>query len=677
MRVRWLIPLVVFGLSISSQAQLWSGVLAPARGIDWTHAGVTGGISSASWTQCGSTIAPYGSSANPQSASPINTALAACGPNTYVQLGAGSFYLSTGIVITQKSHIVLRGSGPTQTEVYFYGHDSCGGLQGAICVKASDTEYSGAPSNVANWTTGYAQGSTSITLGSNVSGSIQPYVGATLILDQLNDGTTRAADTGNIFVCSSAPACTQSNGGNGRSGRNQQQIVKITSVSGSGPYTVGITPSIYMPNWRSSQAPQAWWANVADPAYVGIENMTVDFSNDGGGGGNGIEFFNVENSWVQNCSLVAKVSEPVPSGTYRLVEGYQAHNVTVRDNYLVGRKTWDAYGIDFWEGGDNLIENNIIQSIPTPMMCENCYGNVYTYNFTLNNQWGNPSGTWAQGSVYHHGSFDAYVLTEGNVAYSMELENYFGQAFFYTAFRNRFFGFQVGNENQSVPGFYYGLDRYENVVGNILGTSGYHTNYEMIATGNTSHSGSGSCNNTIFVIGLGSNCADGDNVTWPYNDVAAAGTEMLWGNYDVVNRANRFVKSEDGSGAPGYPALSGPSSALPASFVYNGAPSWWPSGKPWPLIGPDVSGGNLSVCSGGTYDKWPATSSSQCAGGTLASSGINGESYSNPAMDCYLTTMGGPPDGSGPALTNFDANVCYGTPSSAPAPPSGLSAAVQ
>lgn len=683
------LPLFLLCLSLCSHAQQqWSGILAPTRAIDWSNAGVSGGIPSGAWTQCGSTIAPYGTSGSPKSPNAINAVIAACGNNTYVLLGAGTFYLTAGPTISQ-SNVVLRGSGAdpnTGTVLMLYGENSCSGVGGAVCIWNGDGNYDDGVDNAANWTAGYAQGATTITLGPNTTGSTPPFVGQTLILDQLKDGTTRAQDTGNIFVCSTAPACTQSNGGNGRPSRNQQQLVKITAISGgscNSGCTVTISPGLYLPNWRSSQSPQAWWGNTANVAYVGIENMRVDTSNDGGNvaaGGNGILFVNAENSWVKDVAAIAKISESLINGssgcTYRRIEGYQAHNLTIRDSYLLGRKCFDDYGIDFWEGGDSLIENNIIQWMGTPMMCENCQGNVFSANYVPDNYWGFPPGTWLQASVYHHGSEDCCVLSENNIGLGMQLENYFGQAFLYTAFRNRFFGYQPGAENQSVPGFLYGLNRYNNVVANVLGTSGFHNTYITSATGNTTDSGP-NCNTSIYAIGLGSNCGNGDNQTWPYNDTATQSTEMLWGNYDVVNAGNRFVASENGSGAPAYPGLANPSSTFPPSFLYSSAPSWWPSNKPWPIIGPDVTGGNIGVCSGGTYDRWPATAASQCTGGTLASGGINGEAYSNPAMDCYLVTLNGPPNGSGNALP-FDGNVCYTTSqSAAPAPPTGLNAQVQ
>ena len=122
MRARWLLlfPFFLFCLSTYSPAQLWSGVLAPTRAIDWTTAGVAGGVP-ANYTQCGSTIAAYTGAA-----ATINNALAVCGPNTYVLLGAGTFTLSTGIRWSV-NNVALRGSGPTQTMLVFQGgaHDGC------------------------------------------------------------------------------------------------------------------------------------------------------------------------------------------------------------------------------------------------------------------------------------------------------------------------------------------------------------------------------------------------------------------------------------------------------------------------------------------------------------------------------------------------------------------------
>jgi hypothetical protein len=62
-------------------------------------------------------------------------------------------------------------------------------------------------------------------------------------------------------------------------------------------------------------------------------------------------------------------------------------------------------------------------------------------------------------------------------------------------------------------------------------------------------------------------------------------------------------------------------------------PVWWPLAKPWPAIGPEVTGGNIS--------------------------GLGGHAHTIPAEDCYRDHMNGPADGSGPVLS-FNAQRCYG-----------------
>jgi len=164
----------------------WAGILAPSRAIEWSGAGVPGGIPSGSWTQCGSTIAPYGSSGSPASPSTINNAIAACAPNTYVQLGAGTFYLSSGIVVEGHNSVEVRGMGASSTSLVFSGADSCQGASATICFASSDINWAGGPTNVAGWTAAsYAPGTTTISLASvpNLA------VGNPILLDQL-DSTT-------------------------------------------------------------------------------------------------------------------------------------------------------------------------------------------------------------------------------------------------------------------------------------------------------------------------------------------------------------------------------------------------------------------------------------------------------------------------------------------------------
>jgi hypothetical protein len=157
---------------------------------------------------------------------------------------------------------------------------------------------------------------------------------------------------------------------------------------------------------------------------------------------------------------------------------------------------------------------------------------------------------------------------------------------------------------------------------------------------------------------------------------------MLWGNADSATGfgSPRFNCSEVPTALTGVQATySNPcpsSHTLPASFYYSAKPSWWPSSKAWPIIGPDVTGGSISICSSGSYARALVTNISMCSSGT-GSTGMSGLANSNPAMDCYLS-LGGLPNGTGPQLTNFNENACYSTSSATlPQPPTGLTATVE
>ena len=148
---------------------------------------------------------------------------------------------------------------------------------------------------------------------------------------------------------------------------------------------------------------------------------------------------------------------------------------------------------------------------------------------------------------------------------------------------------------------------------------------------------------------------------------------MRWGNWDAHNAAvlectaastpiAACAANERGNGAPTYPGLASPSTTFPDSFYYSGRPSWWSGSIPFPAIGPDISSGNVGICSGtintaGHYSGVAATSGTQCTGTTLITAWA-GQVNAIPAMDCYLNTLNGPPDGSGGILP-FDAANCY------------------
>src|SRR5690348_1479530 len=161
--------------------------VSSSRRINWTNAGVQGGIPARN-IQCGSTIAAYSGAATT-----INNAISSCTSGDYVSLGAGTFNLSSGITFGTTNNVTLRGAGPDQTFLVFTGDTSCNGLGADICIAGSNS-WQGGPQNTANWTAGYAPGTTSITL-SNITNLVPGS--SIIVLDQLDD----SSDNGNLFVC--------------------------------------------------------------------------------------------------------------------------------------------------------------------------------------------------------------------------------------------------------------------------------------------------------------------------------------------------------------------------------------------------------------------------------------------------------------------------------------------
>jgi hypothetical protein len=626
----FLVPLILLCASTLSLGQLWSGIVSPSRATDWSSAGVAGGIPSGSWAQCGSTIAAGASAAT------INSAISSCPANHYVQLGAGTFNLSTGISLVAKDHIAVRGMGANQTLLVFSGDDGCLGTPADVCFRSSDINYFLGPANIANWTANYAPGTTTITLSSTANLS----VGKMITVDQTDD----TSDDGGIFVCYTPKGVCSTNGDNGgslRSNRSQQQMVTVTGISGS---NVSISPPIRMPNWTSGKSPQAWWAT--NPAsFDGIENVSITTTSSGK---TGIEFFNCNDCWVKAVRVVG------PPGRSHVML-FQSGKDTIEDSYFY--KTNDGasvnYGVEAFPSGDSLIQNNIFEQIQAPYPANAaCSGCVWGYNFDVNNVF--TGGTFEdQGATPHSVGADFY-LYEGNIGAGFNSDNFHGTHNLLTNFRNYWNGYQKNEGNfatgSTTPIIMLAYSRFYNVIGNVLGNSAVHKTYENTVL-------SPSSNQVIYSIGFGNGVP---------NDPDTVITLMRWGNYANCSGAApcgtaNFSSSEVPSNLTGaQAAFSNPvpaSDSLPASFYLTSQPSWWPSGKAWPPIGPDVSGGDVKYCSGGSQTGTYVLTAAQCPGGT-ASTVAAGHVVSNPAMDCYLNTMGGAPDGTGGALS-FNASSCY------------------
>jgi hypothetical protein len=686
MRSRSVVLLVAisFFFPSFSNAQLWSGILSPARAADWTNAGITGGVPNITkiCTTLG-TASQTASFAQSVTSAQIQSAIDACGSSGggVVLLNTGTYSIASEIDLA--SNVVLRGDGPMNTSLVF-GPNAAGphcGLNTEVIGFCGNSSNNGdSPNNLVNWSGGYAQGASQVTLSSTAGLS----VGQLLILTQKDD----ASDTGNYFVCSSTK-CSQE-GASGQTGITtggvnhvQMEWKLVTGIKGN---TVSISPALYSPQWRSGQAPEAWWSNTLIK-NAGIENLTLDATNHTLNNTTNIMMYNSYGCWVKNIRSLyseSNVQTGYQPGRNHVWLVYSAKNI-IRDSYFFGTREAAtlSYGVETWMTGDDLVENNIFQGVVNGLLVGQCEGCVFAYNFGTNASNNNEFFQIPTPSFTHDGG-TAYNLFEGNEGTGGLEDNIHGTHNMHTYFRNLWYVLETSppKESQMQAAEVSAYARYMNYIGNVMGNTSVSNQYEVAAPSSTN------CNTVIFSFGWDdSGC---QNTYSHPNDTLAHSTSLRWGNWDTVTNATRWCgnssdtdwsttcgsTSEIPTGAPAYPNpvptvgdTGAGQSGLPASFYLSGKPSWWvfPSGlasTPFPAVGPEVTGGDFVAQGGNSYA---------------------GHAYLIPAANCYIKVMGGKYDDwafntQGPILA-FDADKCYGSGSGttsppAPAPPTGLTATV-
>jgi hypothetical protein len=694
------------------QTDPWARLLAPGRGATWSQAGVVGGVPSAGWAKCVTTacntVSTNGASSTEAQIEAAVTS--ASGSSTYVALPAGT-YSVPALCLSGDSDVALRGAGANQTFIVTTSSTSCGRAPGAIAITASGGNSPASPNN----------GPVLLTPPTGVSGNVikgtntltfasvpNLKIGNPIVIDQLdtvNDtGGFEVIGTCGLTFCPSGspytspasvspglagPYSLEGEGGNtGVRGANcvnspancnsQQQMVVITQCDGvttvghscSSGSNVTIAPPLMMPNWTTSSSMSAWWA-TSPVSMVGIEDMSVDAtSTDGGGCGNntGIDMNNVLNGWVKGVTVINSNQSHVKVET--------SEHLSIINNYffLTQGSATCAYGVELNGASQALVENNIYHAIASPII-ENgtTNGSVVGYNFTINNYYTQSALYNQNGYGEHSGGVDT-VLFEGNITNQIDPDNVHGTGNLDTFFRNYITGPQAdcyssGStystavygvcNSQLAPVELWSFHRFYSIIGNVLGTSGVNTSYMP----------SSACSACVYDLGFGL-----DGIA---SDPNVQQTVMLWGNADSATGfgSPRFNCNEVLEGTT-FPNLAvsqafqiNPCPAvetLPASFYYSSKPSWWPSSKTWPIVGPDISGGNLLIATSGAYARSLVTDSTQC-GGCSTSTAVSGLANSNPAMDCYLS-LGGLPNGSGPVLSNFNEASCYASSGQALAP---------
>lgn len=470
----------------------------------------------------------------------IQAAIDACPAGQVVKLGKGTFQSSA--TLEMKSGVVLRGEGsegaPNGTTIVRQG----GNTVIAIGTTYDQICYGGTGVPLAATA---AKESSVLSVGAAAS-SFQP--GDLALVDLVDDATV---DQGDCPYFKREPK------------RSVSQRVEIAAVDAAAG-TLTLSSPLHW-EFKTADPYLAEVTRVTEPVtrWAGVESLRIQGGNNPGYNGQmagGIDISNAAYSWVKDVQTDETIGGMHVSltSTYRCVvrDGNFHHSA----NYGFGA---DCYGIVMRCGAaENLIENNIVRYMNKPIMMNvTGGGNVIAYNYA-DNSWATPPA-WQEVNVDCHCAFPHMELIEGNYAPHMGATTTHGNAGYLTFYRNyassQFANPPVVGSNAPQTGNitalqFQGGDIGMNALGNVLGTDGVSKVYDAYTTDEFS----------IFQLGESGAGA---------SDVAAT-TLFRHGNYDTVNKKVLWD-----------PKVT--SQTLPPSLFRSAKPGWWPSGKPWPWVGPD------------------------------------------------------------------------------------------
>jgi hypothetical protein len=563
------VTLILFCLLPCSQGQVPS-----SRTVDWTRAGIPGGIPSANWPIC-QTISPSGGADDSVT---IQNAIASCAAGSVVKLKAGTFTLhrssrvcpglsddgTRGVFragLCLNKGVVLRGSGPDQT-VLNYG-------DGASIVSLGLTFLSSSQVVATTVTSGATKGSTQLKLSSTSGLS----VGSFIVVSQTNP--TDPAD-GNPLVSVNGYGGACNYCGHDLPNSVMTQIEKITAVNGT---TITVEIPLY---FDYTNGPFIYPLTMVQNA--GLEDLRLQPTASSGSGGyyKNIDLESCAYCWVHNV----ETDKAVDLANIYLSDVYSTE---ISNNYLndgYNHNSGLSYGIYLvYRASNNLVQNNIIRKARHSTPTEGgSSGNVFAYNYAIDPYMGEYPNSLPE--TQSHGAHSFMNLYEGNVYPNIEFDFTHGSASHHTIWRN-YVNLTSTNPNTgslmtgaifAFADAYY--SNYLNVLGNVFGQypSGCTaTKYEINADDPQ--------NPSIYKLGY----YDDGGTTCPNKALCSkvGKTILRGGNWDCTTGSVVWNNNvPPGSLTSTYL----PPQTLPNSLYLSGKPSWFiPTSAVWPPVDPAAS----------------------------------------------------------------------------------------
>jgi len=394
---------------------------------------------------------------------------------------------------------------------------------------------------IANWTSGYAQGSSNLTL------STTSWIQTNMIvcLDQINNNVD-VQSTGFEGLCT---YCGRTNGV-----YSQQEWRKVVGINGN---NITVWPPIFMPNWNQwgTNAPQCF-GSTNYTYKVGLQNLSISGTNTGPYGtyGGNIAFTACYDGWVSNVwSYVPAVEHIMDFGGARN---------TIQHCYFAGTQAGAelSYGYLPEFCSCDLVFDNIFNGVPSTMILSACAsGNVMAYNCATNEYY--PIATNWQGECFaSHDTYTCMNLYEGNVGSMYYGDFIHGSGGYNSLFRNFLLGYESAPNPKTENTYcvYLSLTNwYFSSIGNILGTVGIHTN--LLGCPTNSNTGY----NLIYCVGIQNT---GYTQEWG-SDYGTWNTFYIHGDYNTVTTSTLWNTTN--------------THTLPNSLVFTSKPSNW-GNLPWP-----------------------------------------------------------------------------------------------
>lgn len=385
----------------------------------------------------------------------IRLAIAACATGQVVWFPAGLYLIASSISVpVAKKNITFRGEGIGLSKLVIQGNVTIG--------TGSNSDYQWLyPSSNNQITGGLVQGATELTIASTAAFSVGQLI-SLQIENEADDAQIMAGAAPNFSVAGFA-----------QTRRPKHRVVSKTAT------TLTIEPPIYFPV-RAGLSVLVKAAQLQGEG-VGWEDLEIDcalctnafpFS-----------FAQCVNCWVYRVKVTTTANYHIGIDSCLHME--------VRQCWLDGRRSGGTNGaaLLYAASSAGLVEHTVLaRNFPCVEVNFGSCGNAFVHS-VFERQAG-VSGGMINSNHAPHNSHNIY---EANISPNLQCDGYFGSASDDTVFRNWFHG---AIADQSSTTFTFSLNRFTrnyNVLGNILGWSGYKNGSMSFGNpnlGNSAFSGS-------------------------------------------------------------------------------------------------------------------------------------------------------------------------------------------